>query len=83
MDARQKHLLASFQHLMRPHERLAARWLTEEWDGTSKKLPSWLRNRISLHYPISTWNDPEELARLIRLRLFADHRRELTLPHDA
>jgi hypothetical protein len=80
MNAQQKHLLTAFQHLMEPHELMAARWLTEEWDGSSSKVPAWLRQRIWMHYPSGTLDDPERLARCIRLRLLADHKPELSLP---
>ena len=80
MDDKQRHLLTTFQHLMEPHEKIAARWLTEEWDGKSSKVPAWLHQRIWMHYPAGTLDDPERLARLIRLRLLSERKADLWLP---
>jgi len=70
-------ILSAYQHLMRPHERLAARWLTETWDGETDKVPSWLRNRVFLDFPAHVLDAPPELARFIILRVLQDHRAEI------
>ena len=65
---------------MRPHERMTARWLTEEWDREPGKMPSWLRDRIFVDFPAHLIDgDPNELARFILLRLLRDHKQEIHL----
>ncbi len=62
---------------MKPSEKLAARWLTEEWDGETKQFPSWLRNKIWSDFPYKMIDSPNELARHILLRILRDHKSEI------
>ena len=62
---------------MEPSEKLAARWLTEDWDGNSNKFPSWLRIRIFKDFPGKLLDSPEELAQYILLRILRDHKSEI------
>jgi len=51
MKENERHLLINYQNLMQPHERMVARWLTEEWNGTDKKMPRWLENKVWSEFP--------------------------------
>ncbi len=64
---------------MQPHEKMVARWLTEEWNGTDTEMPSWLRNRVWNDFPYKNLNDPNSLARLICLKLLENHKSEISL----
>jgi hypothetical protein len=77
LDEKHRKLLASFQHLMLPHEQLAARWLSEAWDGSSPVVPRWLHRRIWTHFPPNVRDDATRIAREICLRLLSEHRDEL------
>ena len=62
---------------MEPSEKLAARWLTEEWDGKTTQLPSWLRNKIWPDFPAKMNDSPNEIAQYILLRILRDHKPEI------
>jgi len=64
---------------MTPGEKLAARWLTEEWDEETKKIPSWLKRRIWEDFPGKLIHSPDELAQFILLRILRDHKSEIRL----
>ena len=64
---------------MQPHEKMLARWLTEEWDGINQDIPKWLRIRVWLKFPFKDLNKPNALARTICLRLLENHKNELSL----
>tara|TARA_R110000868_G_scaffold273797_1_gene533011 strand:- start:461 stop:709 length:249 start_codon:yes stop_codon:yes gene_type:complete len=72
-----KYILSNYQQFMEPGEKLAARWLTEDWDGESNKFPSWLRNRIFQDFPGKLLDSPNELAQYILLRILRDHKSEI------
>ncbi len=79
MNDKEKHLLANYQHFMQQHEKMAARWLTEEWDGKSKEIPKWLRNKVWEPYPQHIIKNPSNLAREICLKLLEKHNHEISL----
>jgi len=79
MNDKEKHLLTNYQCFMQQHEKMAARWLTEEWDGKSIKMPSWLFNRIWEPYPRHILENPSNLAREICLKLLKNHKHEISL----
>lgn len=64
---------------MQPHEKMVARWLTEEWNGTDKEIPKWLKNKVWNEFPYRNINDPNSLARLICLNLLENHKHEISL----
>ncbi|WP_334060962.1 hypothetical protein [Alteromonas sp. S005] len=72
-------VLTKYQNLMAPHERILARWLTEEWDGEGTELPSWLLNKIWNKYPSNCLNDPSALARKLFLKIMENNRSEISL----
>jgi len=72
-------VLTKYQNLMAPHERILARWLTEEWDGEGTELPSWLMNKIWNKYPSNCLNDPSALARKLFLKIMENNRGEISL----
>lgn len=75
----EKHLLTNYQHFIQEHEKMAARWLIEEWDGKSIKLPSWLKNKIWEPYPQHIFENPSNLAKEICLKLLENHKHEISL----
>lgn len=79
MKDNERHLLANYQSLMEPHEKMIARWLTEEWDGVGKKVPQWLYHKTWMHYSPRDFGKPDAMARVICLRLLRDHKNELAL----
>lgn len=79
MDTRTKYILSNYQHLMSKDERLVARWLTEDWDNINTKLPSWLKNRVFESFPRKLLDSPNEIGRLILLRILKDHKSEVQL----
>jgi len=79
MNKKEEHLLRNYQNLMQQHEKMAARWLTEEWDRESKEIPRWLKNKIWEPYPLKILNDPSSLARAICLKLLENHKYEISL----
>ncbi len=62
---------------MKSSEKLAARWLTEEWDGETTQFPSWLRNKICTDFPPKVVDSPNELTQYILLRILRDHKSEI------
>lgn len=80
MDKKHEHLLANYQYLMDSHEKMLARWLTEEWDRETEAIPRWLLQKISLKYPHKKLDKPVSLARDICLNLLQNHKHEITLP---
>ena len=62
---------------MAPSEKMAARWLTEDWDGKTQQFPSWLRNKIWEDFPAKFIDSPNELAQYILLRILRDHKSEI------
>lgn len=76
MNDKERHVLSNYQHLMKPHEKIIARWLTEEWDEISMLLPGWVRGFVWHNFPS---HDPNDLARTICLRLLQEHKQELSL----
>lgn len=79
MNEKSRYLLANYQQLMEPDERIAARWLTEEWDGESKEVPKWIRSRTRISYPYKGLESPENLARAICLRLLKNHKSQINI----
>ncbi len=79
MNDKEKHLLTNYQHFMQPHEKMAARWLTEEWDRKSKEIPKWLRSKIWELCPRHILESPSNLARAICLKLLENHKHEISL----
>jgi len=73
------HLLRNYQHLMLPHEKMMARWLTEEWDGLDETIPTWLRNRTYREFNRRDYGKPNAIARSICLRLLENHKHEISL----
>lgn len=82
MNTKTRHTLANYHHLMEPHEKLAARWLIEEWDQEGAKLPSWLKWRIAEYYPHKLLSSSEELSKFIVLRILRDHKSEIHLDNS-
>jgi len=80
MKPNEEYLLSNYQTLMLPHEKLVARWLTEEWDREEIKLPSWLSSRVRRNFTMRDFGKPEAMARVIYLRLLNEHKHELSLP---
>ena len=65
---------------MEPHEKMVARWLTEDWDRESNNLPHWLSTRIHQSFTGKALNSPSALARVICLKLLKNHKHEMHLP---
>jgi len=82
MNEKERHLLKNFQNFMRPHEKMVARWLIEEWNGADTEMPSWLRNRVRNNFPHKDLSNPNALARLICLKLLECHKNEISLHDD-
>ena len=79
MNDKESHLLKNYQELMQPHEKIVARWLTEEWNQTDPEMPRWLKTRIWNNFPNRNLNDPNSLARIICLKLLENHKHEISL----
>ncbi|MEO9884166.1 MAG: hypothetical protein ABJR05_16755 [Balneola sp.] len=77
MKPETKYILSNYQHFMKSSEKLAARWLTEEWDGETTQFPSWLRNKIWTDFPPKVVDSPNELTQYILLRILRDHKSEI------
>lgn len=82
MNDKEIYLLENYQHLMQSHEKMVARWLTEEWDGTTQELPKWLRNRVLSKFTMRDFGKPDAMARAICLRLLEKYKHELSLPKE-
>jgi len=64
---------------MEPHERLVARWLTEEWDGEDQELPKWLKKHVWLNFTMRDFGKPHSMARAICLKLLENHKNEISM----
>lgn len=64
---------------MLPHEKMVARWLTEEWDRESSNYVRWVKDLVRRKYPYNTLENPSKVARLICIRLLEKHKNELSL----
>ena len=82
MKENEEYLLRNYQQLMKPHEKMVARWLTEEWDRSSSKLPSWLNSRVWPDFSSRDFGDPGAMAKVICLRLLEHHKHEISLPKN-
>lgn len=80
MNEKHWHLLTNYQHLMQGHEKMSARWLTEEWDKESTDFPAWLRNQVFQRNYSHLPQSPEKLAKKICLNLLSKHKNEIHLP---
>ena len=80
MNSKQEYLIKHYQEFMEPHEQMVARWLTEDWDRESSKLPSWLHTRVWQSFTSKTLSDPNALARVLCLKLLKYHKHEMHLP---
>ena len=67
---------------MEQHEKMVARWLTEEWDEEVKKIPQWLKNKILKFYSLHMLENPEKLIRAICLKLLEKHKDDISLHSD-
>ena len=75
----ERHLLATYQHLMPPEDRMVARSLVAaEFDLA--QIPKSVWRRIWKDFPGINPQDPWKLPIDICLRLLRDHRSELRLP---
>jgi hypothetical protein len=79
MNNREYYLLSNYQYLMEPHEKLVARWLTEEWDKESKVLPKWLLNKVWNNFPSTSYSEPDSLCRKICIKLLSNHKASISL----
>ncbi len=66
---------------MKPHERMVARWLTEEWDQEATKMPRWLLHRVWHDFSYKKLEKPSALIREICINLLHNHRNEISLRH--
>lgn len=80
MNKNERHLLSNYQHLMDPHERMVARWLTEEWNEEDKNIPRWLKNQVYSKFLCRNLENPKSLVSLICLKLLEKHKHEISLP---
>ncbi len=67
---------------MQSHEKMVARWLTEEWNGEDKEMPKWLKHKVWNDFPYRNLDSPDSLARLICLNLLEKHKHEISLPKN-
>lgn len=79
MNDNESHLLSHYQNLMLPHEKLVARWLTEEWDGENQEIPKWLKTKVWSKFLFRDLKSPNKLARAICLKLLEKHKSEISL----
>lgn len=79
MNEKEKYLLKNYQHLMEPYEQITARWLTEEWDGETQKMPAWLRHRVWPEFRIRNFGKPDSMVKVICLKLLQNHKHEIKL----
>lgn len=80
MNEKEVYLLKNYQNLMQPHERIVARWLTEEWGGVTQEIPQWLRKRVWSHFTARDFGKPDAMARVICLKLLKNHKHVISLP---
>jgi len=79
MNDREYYLLTNYQALMEPHEKLVARWLTEEWDKETKVLPKWLVSKVRNNFPYISLSEPDSLCRKICIKLLSKHKTKISL----
>ena len=82
MKVNEEHLLRNYQKFMDSHEKMVARWLTEEWDRESSKIPSWLSSKVHRHFTMRDFGNPSAMARVICLKLLESHKHEISLPEN-
>jgi hypothetical protein len=80
MTEKELFILSHCQHLMNPSEKLVARWLTEEWDGSSTKLPRWLLSKIWCDYPSHVVESPKLIIHWVCERVLPDSKHDFTIP---
>ncbi len=80
MNDKQKHLLENYQHLMSNDEKMAVRWIVEEWDQENNRFPSWLSKNLFRMYGKHLPNEPSILVRKICLSLLSKHKDKISLP---
>ncbi|QIL90501.1 hypothetical protein GNX18_12585 [Microbulbifer sp. SH-1] len=80
MNKKEEYLLKNYQSLMKPYEKIVARWLVEEWNGIDQELPKWLINRVRLNFTMRDFGKPNSMARVICLNLLENHRHDISLP---
>jgi hypothetical protein len=81
IDEVERYLLAKYQHLMRPHERMVARSLEAanfDLDGIPKQV--W--NRIWHEFPGVDRTNPWKLPINICVRLLNENRNEIEIPDE-
>lgn len=82
MNDKEAYLLKNYQSLMQPHEKMVARWLTEEWDGQEQKIPKWLHSRVWSKFTMRDFGNPKAMARAICLRLLENYKHEISLSNN-
>ena len=75
----ERHLLANYQHLMLPPERMVARALVAA-DYDLDAIPSSIWRRVWEAFPGIDREDPWKLPLRICTRSLNEHRREISLP---
>ena len=77
----ERHLLANYQHLLRPAERMIARSLVAV-DFDLQGIPRGVWHRVWQEFPGVDREDPWRLPIEICIRLLHEHRAEIQLPQD-
>ncbi len=77
----ERYLLANYQHLLRPEDRMIARSLVAA-NFDLHAIPKTVWNRVWLAFPGIDRADPWRLPIDICIRLLQNHRREIHLPEE-
>lgn len=81
INSKEKYLLANYQHLMPPADRMVAEYLVAA-NFDLDEIPRSIWKRVWLDLPGTDRRDPWKLPIQICLRLLKNHKSEITISHD-